>query len=167
MKNESFALVLAVLILIVSIGQAAALSIDVKMLEGSESVSAGQKAYFIIQIKYPENTERKDLRISYDVLEDDAVIASNNVLRAIETQASFAEYIIVPKGAKGGLHELAVNVSDYGNLSQEVSTSFSVISEGMDKMEIYFIIIIIILALIALLVIYETVMKKRNIGPNK
>jgi len=155
---------LAALILLASIGQAAALSIDVKMLEGSESVNAGQKAYFMIQVKYPENTERKDLRISYNVLEDGAIIASDNVLRAIETQASFAEEITVPKGAKDGLHKLVINVSDYGSLRGDASTSFYVKSEGMDKMEIYFIIMIIMMAFIALLVIYETVIKKKSAG---
>ena len=96
------------------------------------------------------------------VKEDGKEIASEQVLRAVETQASFLDYIVVPKSAKGGMHELDAAISGYsGTLNQTVSATFTVTS-GIDKITMYFFIIIGVMALVALLVVVQIVLNRRN-----
>ena len=67
-----------------------ALSVVVHVPEKYVSVVAGERFYFEVEVKYPENPSRKDLSLEYKILTRDGdVIAQSKVLKAIETQASF------------------------------------------------------------------------------
>jgi hypothetical protein len=92
-----FAGVMLLLLCALTALTAQALTVDVQIPEKYLSVDAGDRFYFQVDIKYPENTERKDLSLEYEVRQGTKVIAYAKVLRAIETQASFMDFIIIPE----------------------------------------------------------------------
>lgn len=138
-----------------------ALNIAARVSDQSTEVSGGDRLYFEVEIKYPENPRRKDLRIEYQIIEDGGIIASEKVLRAVETQASFLDYIVVPKSAKGGIHDLNVIITDYEDLHEEVSATFKVL-KGIDEVTTYFFIILGAVLLVAVLVIIQILSGRRK-----
>jgi hypothetical protein len=140
-----------------------AISIATRISDQSTDVSGGDRLYFEVEIKYPENDQRKDLRIEYQVLENGKTIASEKVLRAVETQASFLEYIVIPKNASGGIHELKAEISDYADMREEVSATFNVLS-GMDRITIYFFILLGAVCFVGCLVIVQvrSILKRKT-----
>ncbi len=132
-----------------------ALSLDAIISDQSTQVAGGDRLYFEVDIKYPENTIRQDLRLEYQIKENGRVIETEKVLRAVETQASFLDYIVVSKNTKGGIHELNVIVKDYkGDINESVSATFNV-TKGMDEITKYFFIILAVILFVALLVIVQ------------
>lgn len=131
-----------------------ALSIAVHVPEKYADVSPGERFYFEIEVKYPENPQRKDLRLEYEILDGDKVIAQAKVLKAIETQASFMDFVIIPESANKGLHLVNVRVSDYDDLTEEVSTSFHV-SSSLDQIKIYFFMLLGTILLVGALLLFE------------
>lgn len=125
------------LFIFVGVMPAHALNIVVHVPEKYADIEAGERFYFEMEVKYPENASRKDLRLSYEIKEDGKVIAQSKVLKAIETQASFIDFIVIPEMAKSGLHIINVVVSDYGELSQSVSASFQVVGGAGDQLKFY------------------------------
>lgn len=136
-----------------------AISVGVHIPEKYASVKAGDRLYFELEIMYPENQNRQDLRIEYQILENGVLIAQSKVLKAVETQASFMDYIIIPDTADKGMHEINVAISDYEDLSAEASTSFSVESEN-GEIKIYFYIIVGFIILLGVVIIWQ--IKKLN-----
>lgn len=107
-----------------------AVSIVVYVPEKYSTVEAGERLYFQLEVLYPENMKRQDLRISYQIKDGDAVVTSSSFLKAIETQASFMDYVVIPETVKPGLHLIDIKVESVdGYLSQDVSASFQVSSE--------------------------------------
>jgi hypothetical protein len=131
-----------------------ALSIDVHVPEKYTDVQAGDRFYFEMEVRYPENPARKDLQIEYDILENGKVIATSKFLKAVETQASFMDYVVIPESAKNGLHEIKAKVSDYEQLNSEVSASFMV-TEKNHELKVYFFIIIGFITFFSLMIIWE------------
>ncbi len=154
-SNIKFVYILAVIfgsvLCLFPSNKAEALSVSARIADQSVEVSGGDRLYFEVEIKYPENIRRKDLRVEYQVLENGEVIATEKVLRAVETQASFLDYIVVPQSAKGGIHELDVVIADYEDLHAEVSASFKII-KGLDQALIYFFILLLAILLVGILV---------------
>lgn len=138
-----------------------ALSITAHISDQSVEVIGGDRLYFEIDIKYPENPRRKDLRLEYQIVEGGEVIASEKVLRAIETQASFLDYIVVPQSVQSGTKELRVIIEDYETLHREVSSSFHVL-KGKNQVEVYFFIIIGAVLLVAVLVVMQILTANRR-----
>ena len=131
-----------------------ALSIVVHVPEKYTDVYAGERFYFEIEVKYPENPSRKDLRLNYEILKDNEIITESKVLKAVETQASFMDFIVIPESAKTGLHTIKVKISDYEDLSEEVSASFQVIKRG-SKIKMYFFILLGAICIVGLLVVWQ------------
>lgn len=141
---------------------AEALSVVVHVPEKYTDVEAGERFYFEIEVKYPENPSRKDLRLNYEILDkDNNLIARSKVLKAIETQASFIDYIVLPESAETGLHIINVKISDYEDLSEEVSASFHVTKAG-EQLQFYFLILLGSIFFIGLLVIIQIFLVRRN-----
>ncbi len=139
-----------------------AFSVDAIISDQSTQVSGGDRLYFEVDIKYPENTTRQDLRLEYQIKENGKVIETEKVLRAVETQASFLDYLVVPKDIKGGIHELNVIVKDYkGNLNKSVSATFDV-TQGIDEITKYFFIILAVILFVTLLVIVQIFILSRK-----
>ena len=145
-KNRTGKLTLALAIFcalnFLNTNQAHALSIVTHVPEKYTDVIAGERFYFEIEIKSPENPRRKDLRLEYEIIKDDEVIAQSKVLKAVETQASFMDFIVIPESAEAGLHVINVKISDYENLSEEVSASFQVVSSGSEQIKTYFFVLL-------------------------
>ncbi len=129
-----------------------ALSIAVHVPEKYTDVKAGERFYFEVEIKYPENPKRKDLRFVYEIREGDKIIAQAKFLKAIETQASFMDFIIIPETAKKGLHIINVKIQDYESFSEEVSTSFFVKSKW-DTIQLYFFVLLGIVLFMGILIL--------------
>ncbi len=143
----------------ISLTSVSALSIIVHVPEKYTDVNAGERFYFEIEVKYPENPSRKDLRLNYEIVdENNNLIAQSKVLKAIETQASFIDFIVIPESAKTGLHIIKVDVSDYEVLSEEVSASFQVVSKGSGQLKTYFFILLGATILVGILVVFSILM---------
>ncbi|MCP3686432.1 MAG: hypothetical protein GY861_27660 [bacterium] len=148
--------VLLVLILLLFPSSVSALSAVVHVPEKYTETTAGERVYFGVEIKYPENPSRKDLRLSYEILtEEGEVVAQSKVLKAVETQASFMDYLVIPESADSCLCDIVVKISDYDVLQEEVSTSFNISSEDDNKILTYFLILLGVIILVGLLVFFE------------
>ena len=143
-----------------NLSYASSLSVVVHVPEKYTDIQAGERFYFEIEIKYPENPSRKDLRLNFEISKDDEVIAQSKVLKAIETQASFIDFIVIPESAETGLHIIKVKISDYEGLSKEVSASFHVTSAGSGQIKTYFFILLGVTILVGILVVIGIVMGK-------
>lgn len=130
---------------------ASAISIAARVADQSTEAAPMDRVYFDVEIKYPENLTRKDLRITAELKQDGKVIATAKSLRAVETQTSFLDYIVVPENAKAGATELNVIVEDYEGMKKEVSATFQVIG-GDDKLQLYFFILLGAIVVIGLAV---------------
>ena len=163
-KTLKIILILAFLLTInlLNPSQIDALSVVVHVPEKYTDVQAGERFYFEIEIKYPENPKRKDLRLSYEINKDDEVIAESKVLKAVETQASFMDFIVIPESAETGLHSINVKVADYENLSEEVSASFQVIGEKGAQLRMYFLILLGAIGFVGFLVVIQISTTKRK-----
>ena len=144
-----------------SLTSVSALSIVVHVPEKYTDVQAGERFYFEIEVKYPENPSRKDLRLNYEILKDNEIIAQSKVLKAIETQASFIDFIVIPESAEKGLHIIKVKITDYEGLSEEVSASFQVVSAG-GKIKTYFFILLGATILVGILVVINIIIGRKG-----
>ncbi len=146
-----------------SVTPAKALSIMVHVPEKYTDVEAGERFYFEIEIKYPENPTRKDLRLNYNIVnEDGKTIAQAKHLKAIETQASFMDFIVIPESAEKGLHVIKVTISDYESLSEEVEASFNVMADSSNQIQMYFFILLGAISFVGLLVIINIITVRRK-----
>ena len=136
----------------ISMTSVSALSVVVHVPEKYTDVIAGERFYFEIEVKYPENPSRKDLRLNYEISKNEEIVAQSKTLKAIENQASFIDFIVIPKSATPGMHIINVKIKDYKDLSEEVSASFHIISENSDKVKIYFFILLGTVILVGILV---------------
>ncbi len=147
----------------ISLTSVSALSVVVHVPEKYTDVQAGERFYFEIEVKYPENPSRKDLRLNYEILDkDENVLAQSKVLKAIETQASFIDFIVIPESAETGAHIIKVKISDYADLSEEVEASFHVISNSANQIKTYFFILLGVIILVGILVMVNIVISKRK-----
>ena len=139
-----------------------ALSVSVHVPEKYTEVVAGERFYFEIEVKYPENPKRKDLRLDYEILDSSGeMIAHAKALKAVETQASFIDFIVIPESAKKGLYDININIKDYESLSKEFSASFNIKSSGIDRVVVYFLVIMGTIILVGMLVVVGLLKKKK------
>jgi len=146
----------------ISVVPISALSVAVHVPEKYTDVQAGERFYFEIEVKYPENPSRKDLRLGYEILKDGEVVAQSKVLKAIETQASFMDFIVVPESAEKGIHIIKVKISDYENLGEEVEASFHVVTSGGEQIKMYFFILLGVTILVGILVVVNIVIGRKE-----
>jgi len=116
-----------ILLHFISLASVLALNIDVNVPKKSMDVISGERFYFEITIKASENTERKDLVLDYTITTLEGIlIAQHTALNVIETQASFVEFIVIPKSADSGSYILMVTVKDSEGLTKETRADFRV-----------------------------------------
>ena len=114
-------------------GSVFALSFSVEVPKEYAKVAPGEKVYFEIRVLYPENTERKDLILEYTILDKEGdVIARSDTLRAIETQLSLLDSVIVPDYVDVGGYSVNVRIRDSEGLNEQASASFNVLRKGMN-----------------------------------
>ncbi len=154
--------VLLILILVNTIVSVQALSLSVHVPEKYTDVVAGERFYFEIDVKYPENPIRKDLTFEYEVLtKEGALLARSKTLKAIETQASYIDFIVVPESAETGLYVINVKVKDADIFSEEVSSSFHIKSVVPEAIMTYLIIILGAIILLGVLVVVNIVVARK------
>ncbi|MBT4376877.1 hypothetical protein HOD29_05890 [archaeon] len=154
--------VFATILFLVSFTSVSALSVAVHVPEKYADVLAGERFYFEVDVKYPENQDRKDLRLEYEILNEEGdLVAQSKVLKAIETQASFIDFIVIPENADSGLYLIKVIIRDYDLLSEEVEASFHVIG-GDEKIRLYFLILLGVIIFVGALVVVNIVLSRRR-----
>jgi len=137
-----------------------ALSVTLNVPEKYQSVQPGDRLYFELAVKYPENPKRVDLRLNYEVLSfDGKSVAKSKALKAVETQASFIDFIILPEVVDFGLYSVEVKISDYdGEINQEVQSSFQIAKSEIAKMMTYIYLLaggIVFLAMLVVMVLFR------------
>ena len=161
-RKMFWTLMVSLVLILLSAAPAHALSITAHVPEKYTDVVAGERFYFEIEVKYPENPSRKDLRLEYEIKKDNEVIAQSKVLKAVETQASFMDFIVIPESAKGGMHVINVKITDYGSLSEEVSASFRVVSGKSEEIKKYFLIVLGAVGVVGFLVLIQMATGRRS-----
>jgi len=141
-----------------------ALSIMVHVPEKYTNVEAGERFYFEVEIKYPENPARKDLRLNYEILKDGEPVAQSKFLKAIETQASFMDYIVIPEDRGSGMYIINIAIEDYEDLHEEVSASFHVVGSKGEQFKKYFFILLGVIFFVGILVVINIFISKRKSG---
>ncbi|MEI6058366.1 MAG: hypothetical protein WCP89_01205 [archaeon] len=165
MKRVMEILLIGLSILFLSVSLASAMTATINIPEKYSQVSAGEKVYFETEVKWPENTGRKDLRIEYSIKDGSGQeIAYLKVLKAIETQASFMDSISIPESINGGTYKIFLTISDYNVLNQEVAASFKIVGKSGDLFNFYQPIILGIVGLIAIVVVIELFILIRKKG---
>lgn len=160
-KAKLFALIFITYCLFAAL-EAHALSVEVYVPEKYTIVEAGERFYFQIDIKYPENPKRKDLRMIYQIKKGEELIAESKFLKAVETQASFMDFIVMPENVQKGLYFINVVVSDYENLREEISATFHIIASKRKEIQTYFFIILGAIIIVAILISAQIWLIKRS-----
>ena len=164
MKKILVILMSMLLVLILFIPLVLSMTATVNVQEKYSEVNAGESIYFETDIKWPENDIRRDLRLEYSVKDKDGnEIAYFKVLKAIETQASFMDFINIPESTEPGIYKIYLNVSDYSNMTKEIAVSFRVISKK-DRLNTYLPLILGFIGFLSILVLVELfmLMKKKK-----
>jgi hypothetical protein len=142
---------------------ASAMTATISIHEKYAEVKAGDQVFFETDVKWPENTGRKDLRIEYSIKNKAGnEVAYLKVLKAIETQASFMDSIVIPASAVSGRYTVTAAISDYADLKQEVVASFTVVKAGNLTQNYLFIIIGVLAVLLVVTTIEVTVLMRRH-----
>lgn len=131
-----------------------ALNLVIHIPEKYLEVTAGDRITFELEVKYPENPSRKDLRLTYQIKKGDEIVSESKVLKAIETQSSFMDYMVIPESLDVGTYTIANKVQDYQNLNEEVSADFRVVKGKADLMK-YIYILGVAIGIVDVLVIIE------------
>ena len=143
LSNFHFFIFFLLAIFLFSITNISALTLTVDVPDKYSKITAGERFFFTLAVKYPENPSRIDLRLTYEIRNTQGeLVAQAKVLKAIQTQASFIDSIVLPKDLRGGLHTIDILVNDYGNMDEKVGSSFTVIAKGTDRITVYFLITI-------------------------
>ena len=149
-------LLIMALFAISSLINVSALSATVHVPEKYNEVNAGDRFYFELAIRYPENPTRVDLRLEYEVVDDGGeVVTQAKALKAVETQASFLDFVVLPEKMDYGKYNINVYVKDYGDLSEKVGSSFYVTKNRVDMLftYIYLLALAVFFLMIAIIVI--------------
>ncbi len=146
-----------IFLFIIGFSTVLSISLNTHIPERYTDVYAGDKLYFDINVNYPENPQRKDLRFEYEVLtQEEDVLTQAKALKAVKTEAEFVDTIDIPKSALPGFYFLNIRICDYEVLSEEIGVSFYIVSE-LDENIIYIMIVFGVLILIAGLLLYGIV----------
>jgi len=139
------------------------LGLSVYVPEKYNEISAGERVYFEIDLKYPENPKRKDVELIYEIknLNEETLIKAQ-ALRAVETQASFIDFLITPKSMREDLYVIEISIFEYGKYLGRSSSTFHVIKEEEQSFEKYFYILFAGIVFIAIVVVIDLFRKRRD-----
>lgn len=165
--RKTYKIILALIFIIIglaAIRPVYALSIMVHVPEKYTNVKAGERFYFEVEIKYPENPVRKDLRLNYEILKDGEIVAQAKFLKAVETQASFMDYIVIPENRDSGMYIINIIIEDYEDLHEEVSASFYVVSSEDEQFRKYFFILLGVTFFVGILVLVNIFISRKRLA---
>ena len=135
----------------------ATMSAIVSIPDRFSTLEPGDTLYFETEIKWPTNEIRQDLIIEYRInTRDGEEVAYLKVLKAIETQASFMDTIVLPENLDGGTYVLSASIQDYEEFSRGIAVSFTVTPpEKSIPIEQYLLIILVAVGFIGIVVSIE------------
>jgi len=145
------------LILFIGIPLGQAISITMHIPEEYNSIQGGERLHYEVDVKYPENPvgNRKDVTFNIKIIANEEVIAESKLLKAIETQLSFTDYILVPDNAPTGKATINVQVEDFDTLSEDVQTTFYITNNSQNEFKNYFYILLSVIILIGAAIMTE------------
>ena len=147
--------ILGLIVVVVVVSKSVlALNLVIHIPEKYLEITAGDRLTFELEVKYPENPSRKDLRLTYQIKNGDEIVSESKVLKAIETQSSFMDYMTIPESLEVGTYTITNKVQDYENLNEEVSADFRVVKGKADLMK-YIYILGVAIGIVDVLVIIE------------
>ncbi|MFA6184597.1 MAG: hypothetical protein WCT51_01645 [Candidatus Shapirobacteria bacterium] len=150
-----FMWILGLIVVVVVVSKSVlALNLVIHIPEKYLEITAGDRLTFELEVKYPENPSRKDLRLTYQIKNGDEIVSESKVLKAIETQSSFMDYMTIPESLEVGTYTITNKVQDYENLNEEVSADFRVVKGKADLMK-YIYILGVAIGIVDVLVIIE------------
>ncbi|MCH7851048.1 MAG: hypothetical protein IH845_05385 [Nanoarchaeota archaeon] len=100
--------------------------------------------------------------MSYEISKDGEVIAQSKVLKAVETQASFIDFIVIPEISDSGLHIINIKIFEEEVLISEVSASFQITGSGSDQIKIYFFVLLGVVILVGILIMVVIFVRKKK-----
>jgi len=86
---------------------------------------------------------------------DGNLVSQSKALKAVETQASFIDFLVIPESVKSGLYTINIKIEDYEGLSEEVSASFNVVGKQTDQMKLYLFILVGVVIFLGILVVIQ------------
>ncbi|MFC2138205.1 hypothetical protein ACFLTE_08530 [Bacteroidota bacterium] len=135
------------------------------VIHADEEVSAGERLYFQVEIKYPENPSgRVDLYLDYVVEKDGEVVAKSRAIKSVEFQTSFRDFVVIPKGAEKGEYAIEVVMQDYEDLGEQSRATFYVVSGEIGEIKMYLFIGLGGVILIVVIVIVFIFLARRKKG---
>lgn len=158
MKSKFFILFF---LIVFSVSFSSAISITMHVPEKYNTVVAGERLYFEVSVKYPENPTRIDLRLSYEIKDENGnIVAQAKALKAVETQASFIDYIVLPDKLDSGVYSIDVKINDYGDMEEVVGTTFQVSTSKEERIMTYIYVIIIGMVFLSILVTIDLLRRR-------
>lgn len=115
---------------------AKALSLSVRVENGSQEVIGGDRLYFDFETNYPENIADKSVILEYQIFDGKDLLLSEKSERSIAKRISFTDYMIVPESISSGTKTLNIVVTNEAGLQEETSASFRVV-KGRDQTQAY------------------------------
>lgn len=138
-------------------------SLDIIVSFPSEpEVKAGDKIYFEVDVRYPENFERKDLYIIHSVKDmSGKEVLTFQSLRAIQNRISFVDYVFIPSNFETGNYIFEIDVNDGEKNLGQSKLSFFVLNEDEINFKQAFYILFASMIFIAFLVILDIIKSGR------
>jgi len=99
--------------------------------------------------------------LNYEISKDEEILSKSKVLKTVETQASFIDFIVIPQAAKSGSYQIKARISDNGDLDEEVEASFQIVHRA-GQLRSYFFILLGVLVLVGILVVISIVLHLRE-----
>jgi hypothetical protein len=145
------------IIFFISIQSVFAISITMHIQEDYNTVQKGERLYYDVEVKYPENPNgnREDVTFTIQIISNEEIIAESKLLKAIETQISFTDYLIIPKAAKTGKAIINIKVENFDSLSKEVRTTFYITNASKSEFQNYFYILLSVIIIAGIIIFIE------------
>lgn len=158
----------SLLFLLLSKADVRAMSAGVVVPEEYTNVTAGERLYFEIDLKYPENKSRKDLKLNYQVLSASGnVVVQSKVLKAIDTQSSYIDFLVIPENTESGSYTINIGISDYEDLEKEISSTFNIVGTK-SPFETYFVVLLVGISVVGVLTAVDVGLKiKRELRESR
>lgn len=120
--------------------------------EKYSEVINGERLYFEVGINHPENQERTDLSLFYKIFNlKGELISQSKVLKSVEKEISFLDYIVIPIITKSGLHVIEVSVVEGDSVAK---SNFTIVVEAND-VKIYFLILLGVILFVGGLLVFS------------
>lgn len=138
-----------------------AFEVDVNIPERYLDVNAGDRVGFEVDVRYPENSVKKDIEIYYEIKSGDNIVFDSSVIKSIEKSAFFIDFINLSKGLNTGTYTLNVTAVDFGDVFVYDTADFDVTGSRDEEIRTYLLVFFgIAVVFVFVFVILKDVAKK-------